>query len=61
VVRQKRAAEAAPIYAAALPIIREMKDSGASLRAIADRLNAEGHSTVRGLPWNPMQVSRLVK
>jgi len=29
--------------------------------AIADELNDQGHTTRRGKPWNPMQVSRVLK
>jgi len=55
----KHQAEAEPIYSAVRPIIGEMKEQGASLQAIADRLNVDGFSTLRGLAWNRMQVSRL--
>jgi DNA invertase Pin-like site-specific DNA recombinase len=49
-----------PVYSEVRPIILEMRDRNESLRAIADRLNAEGHSTLRGDKWNKMQVSRLL-
>jgi hypothetical protein len=38
-----------------------MKAEGLSLRAIAERLNAEGHTTRRGKPWNPVQVTRVLE
>ena len=34
---------------------------GLSLRDIASKLNAEGHTTRRGRPWNPVQVARVLK
>jgi len=37
-----------------------MKQTGSTLQAIADKLNADGHTTLRGCPWNKMQVSRLL-
>lgn len=59
--KARRDAEAGPIYAAALRTIKKLTDEGATLREIAAELNSEGLTTVRGLPWNPMQVSRLIK
>lgn len=55
-VRHKKAIEA---YADLLPIMREMKEQGHSLREIASNLNNQGYTTRRGCPWNPVQV-RLV-
>ena len=49
------------MYAEVLPTVRAMHAEGKSLRAIAAALNAEGRTTMKGLPWNPVQVSRLVK
>ncbi len=37
-----------------------LRAEGLSLRAIADRLNADGHTTRRGAAWNPMQVARVL-
>ena len=34
---------------------------GLPLREIAARLDAEGHTTRSGKPWNPMQVSRVLE
>ncbi len=53
----ERAAEA---YADLTPAMREWRASGMSLQAIADKLNTEGHTTRRGKPWNPVQVSRVL-
>ncbi len=43
-----------------LPLITGMRVEGQPLQAIADRLNADGHTTRRGRPWNPVQVSRVI-
>ena len=41
-----------------LPVIEQMKASGAaSLRAIAKALNARGTATARGGVWTPVQVT----
>jgi DNA invertase Pin-like site-specific DNA recombinase len=56
--RREAAGEA---YADLVPIVAKLKDSGFSLRSIAERLNAEGHTTRRGKPWNPVQVSRVLE
>ncbi|WP_410000375.1 recombinase family protein [Planctomyces sp. SH-PL14] len=40
--------------------MRELRDQGLSLRGIADRLNEDGHTTRRGLPWNQVQVMRVL-
>ena len=56
-----RKAAAVDAYADIARFIREMKDSGLTLRAIAHRLDAEGHTTRRGKPWNPTQISRVLE
>lgn len=56
---RKRAAEEA--YADLLPAMEASKAEGLSLQAIAAKLNAEGHTTRRGKPWNPVQVSRVLE
>jgi DNA invertase Pin-like site-specific DNA recombinase len=56
-VKQEQAAQA---YTDLLPSVVAMKGQGLSLRAIAGKLDSEGHSTLRGKPWNPVQVSRLL-
>ncbi len=38
----------------------ELDDKGLSLRAIARKLNAEGHTTAQGSTWWPMQVKRVL-
>lgn len=57
-VRQENAAQA---YTDLLPMIAGLKGEGLSLRQIAERLNAEGHTTRRGRPWNPVQVARVLE
>lgn len=47
-------------YADLVPAVREMAAGGLSLRAIAARLNDDGHSTRSGKHWNAMQVSRVL-
>ena len=44
-----------------LPIIQELRASGLSLRAIAAKLNEEGHETRRHKAWNPMQVRAVLR
>jgi len=48
-------------YADLYPVVTELRAKGQSLQAIADDLNDQGHTTRRGKPWNPMQVSRVLK
>ena len=44
----------------ALPVIEQIKASGAtSLRAIARALNARGVATARGGVWTPVQVTAV--
>jgi hypothetical protein len=38
----------------------ELRKDGASLQAIANELNKEGHITRRSKPWHQMQVSRII-
>jgi DNA invertase Pin-like site-specific DNA recombinase len=56
-----RKAGAIDAYADLAPFIRELHDAGLTLRAIADRLDGEGHTTRRGRSWNPTQVSRVLE
>lgn len=56
---RKRAADEA--YGDLLPDMKEMRESGMSLRAIAARLNEHGHRTRRDKPWNPMQVRNVLQ
>lgn len=53
-------AAAKDAYADLIPTMRELRDEGLSLRGIANRLNEEGHTTRRGLPWNQVQVMRVL-
>ena len=59
--KAKRDVLTGPLYREVLPIIRAAKDAGDSLQQIAEDLNRKGFSTARGLAWNRMQISRLVK
>ncbi len=52
---------AAEAYGDLIPTVQAMKAEGLSLRAMAKRLNAEGHTTRRGKPWNQVQVSRVLE
>jgi DNA invertase Pin-like site-specific DNA recombinase len=45
----------------ALDRMREMRDGGFSLRAIADALTIEGYTTKRGGRWHPYTVARLLR
>jgi DNA invertase Pin-like site-specific DNA recombinase len=47
-------------YSDLSPGIADMAASGLSLRAIASRLNSEGHTTRTGRAWNPVQISRVL-
>jgi DNA invertase Pin-like site-specific DNA recombinase len=48
-------------YSDLLPIVTELRAAGVSLEKIAEKLNADGHTTRRGKPWNPMQVLRVLR
>jgi DNA invertase Pin-like site-specific DNA recombinase len=47
-------------YADLVPVVAELRGEGLSFRAIADRLNDEGHVTRTGKPWNGVQVGRVL-
>ena len=47
-------------YADLKPWLAELRAEGLSLRQIAGRLNAEGHTTRRGCAWNGVQVRRVI-
>jgi DNA invertase Pin-like site-specific DNA recombinase len=53
--------KATAAYADLSPMIRELRGEGLSLQAIANLLNTEGHTTRRGMPWNPVQVGRVLE
>lgn len=59
--KEKRDAESLPVYLPAAKIATRLEADGATLQEIADELNEQGMTTVRGFPWNRMQVSRLLK
>jgi DNA invertase Pin-like site-specific DNA recombinase len=54
----RRAADEA--YIDVVPLVRQLKCGGASLRQIAAALNEDGHTTRRGKPWNAVQVGRVL-
>ena len=54
---RKRAVDA---YADLTPAIASMRAEGLSLRVIAGRLNADGHTTRWGKAWNQVQVRRVL-
>lgn len=56
--KSKAAAEA---YSDLMPMIRELRNEGASLQAIADRLNGDGYSTRLIKPFTPMTIHRIIK
>ncbi len=56
-VRSKAAQDA---YVDLVPTMKRLQTEGHSLRAIADALNADGHTTRRGMPWNQVQVKRVL-
>lgn len=48
-------------YSDLAPVMREWREGGLTLQAIADRLNEEGHTTRRGAAWNKVQVKRVLE
>jgi DNA invertase Pin-like site-specific DNA recombinase len=57
-VKREQAKEA---YSDLAGTVAELHGQGQSLRDIAAKLNADGHVTRRGRPWNPVQVSRVLE
>jgi len=53
-------ANASVAYSDLAAYVTELRADGLSLRAIAQRLNADGQETRNGKRWNPMQVSRVL-
>lgn len=47
-------------YADLMPIIESMERDGKSLKEIAAALNASGHTTSRGAPFQPYSVGRVL-
>jgi DNA invertase Pin-like site-specific DNA recombinase len=58
--RAKLIREAREVYADLVPGIEAAKAEGLSLRAVADRLNEQGHTTRTGKPWSAVQVMRVL-
>ena len=58
---EARAKAANEAYSDLAPMMKELRGKGATLHDIAERLNAEGHTTRRGKPWNPVQVGRVLE
>jgi DNA invertase Pin-like site-specific DNA recombinase len=56
-----RSRNAAESYADLAPTMKELRTEGLTLQGIAEKLNAEGHTTRRGRPWNPVQVARVIE
>lgn len=56
--RTKKADDRAALVA---PIVRELQEAGASLRAIAAELDARGIPTPRGGEWSAVQVKRVAE
>jgi DNA invertase Pin-like site-specific DNA recombinase len=56
-VRRAKAVEA---YVDLAEYMQELRSQGLTLLAIAEKLNADGHTTRRGKPWNPTQVMRVL-
>ena len=54
-------ARADEAYADLAPAVAELRTKGLTLRAIADELNQQGHTTRRGKPWNQVQVLRVLQ
>lgn len=54
---QKQASEA---YAELLPMMQELRTNGATLQAIADKLNTDGYTTRRGKKFSSQQVLNLL-
>ena len=52
--------EADTAYTDLYPIMRELRDKGLSLRAIAKHLDDEGYETRRGRRWNHVQVRSVL-
>ncbi len=58
---QTRQEKAAKYRADVLPVIEEKRREGAAtLKAIADALNADGTPAPRGGEWSPVQVQRII-
>ena len=49
------------IYSDLVPLIKDLRSQGITLKAIAAKLTELGHETRRGKPWNHVQVLRLLR
>jgi DNA invertase Pin-like site-specific DNA recombinase len=56
----RQAREATEVYADLLDEVRKLREGGASLGAIAEKLNSNGHTTRTGAAWGKVQVKRLL-
>lgn len=56
-----RAKAASEAYADLAPTMKAWRAEGQTLEGIAGKLNAGGHTTRRGRPWNPVQVARVLE
>jgi DNA invertase Pin-like site-specific DNA recombinase len=56
----KQAREAVDVYADLVDDVRRLRTEGASLGTIAERMNADGHTTRTGAAWSRVQVKRLL-
>ena len=54
----RRAAEES--YTDLVRTMQQLHSEGKSLQDIADALNGMGHTTRRGMPWNRVQVLRVL-
>lgn len=54
-------AAAQAVYADLLPSMKAWRAEGMTLDGIADKLNADGHTTRRGLPWGAGHVHSVLK
>lgn len=61
VAAQLRTKQANEAYADLYAPISEMRNAGKTLQAIADQLNAQGHTTRNGKAWQRMQVLNVLK
>jgi DNA invertase Pin-like site-specific DNA recombinase len=61
IATETRVQDADDAYRDIAPTMRELRDAGKSLQAVADALNEQGYETRRGMPWNPMQVRRVLQ
>lgn len=59
--REAQQQEAMKAYRRVAPYIRVLRDQGLSMRAIARRLNEEGHTTRQGKAWSVSQVQNVLR